>query len=68
MTGPAPKTTQVRDVLKNWRRKNPKYSMAPLIALCDGQLYDQQDPVTLLDTEIVIRCDSQPNFHSGEQD
>ncbi|KAF1788174.1 hypothetical protein GQ600_1671 [Phytophthora cactorum] len=28
--------------------------MAPLIALCDGRLYDQQDPVTLLDTEMVI--------------
>ncbi|KAG6947616.1 hypothetical protein JG687_00015987 [Phytophthora cactorum] len=40
--------------------------MAQLIALCDGQLYDQQDPVTLLDTEIVIRCDSQPNSHPGD--
>ncbi|KAF1779973.1 MULE transposase domain [Phytophthora cactorum] len=45
MTGPAPKAL---------KRKNPKDSMAPLIALCDGRLYDQQDPATLLDTEMVI--------------
>ncbi|KAG6973576.1 hypothetical protein JG688_00003464 [Phytophthora aleatoria] len=49
MAGPAPKSTQVRDFVKNWRRKNPKDSMAPLIALCEGRRYDQQDPVTLLD-------------------
>ncbi|KAG2863097.1 hypothetical protein PC116_g8524 [Phytophthora cactorum] len=47
MTGPAPKSTQMRDFVKQWKRKNPKDSMTPLIALCDGRLYDQQDPVTL---------------------
>ncbi|KAF1783968.1 hypothetical protein GQ600_12624 [Phytophthora cactorum] len=66
MTGPAPKGTQVRDFVKNWRRKNPKDSMAPLIALCDGRLYDQQDPATLLDIEMVILCDSQPNSQPGD--
>ncbi|KAG2982274.1 hypothetical protein PC123_g21775 [Phytophthora cactorum] len=65
MTGPAPKGTQMRDFVKNWR-KNPKDSMAPLIALCDGRRYDQQDPATLLDTEMVILCDSQPNSHPGD--
>ncbi|KAG6943075.1 hypothetical protein JG687_00018673 [Phytophthora cactorum] len=50
MTGPAPKSTEVRDFVKNWRRKNPKDSMAPLIALCDSRRYDQQDPVTFQDT------------------
>ncbi|KAF1778915.1 hypothetical protein GQ600_22889 [Phytophthora cactorum] len=58
----------VRDFVKNWRRKNPKDSMAPLIALCDSRLYDQQDPVTLQDTEMVILCDSQPNSIPGIQD
>ncbi|KAF1778914.1 hypothetical protein GQ600_4786 [Phytophthora cactorum] len=42
--------------------------MAPLIALCDSRLYDQQDPVTLQDTEMVILCDSQPNSHPGDTD
>ncbi|KAF4136122.1 hypothetical protein GN958_ATG14680 [Phytophthora infestans] len=45
MAGTAPKSTQVSDFVK--RRKNPKDSMAPLIALYHGHLYDQQDLGTL---------------------
>ncbi|KAE8901747.1 hypothetical protein PF003_g14342 [Phytophthora fragariae] len=59
MAGPAPKPTQVSDYVKNWRRKSPKDSMAPLITLCDGRLYDQIDVETLPGTEMVILCDTQ---------
>ncbi|GMF20133.1 unnamed protein product [Phytophthora fragariaefolia] len=59
MAGPAPKHTQVADFVKNWRRRNPKDSMAPLIALCDGRLYDQIDVAAHPDTEMVILCDLQ---------
>ncbi|KAF1783969.1 hypothetical protein GQ600_18935 [Phytophthora cactorum] len=65
MTGPAPKGTQVRDFVKNWRRKNPKDSMAPLIALCDGRLYR---PARSRDTSGHRNgdlCDSQPNSQRG---
>ncbi|OWZ05547.1 hypothetical protein PHMEG_00022348 [Phytophthora megakarya] len=36
ISGPVPKKSQGADFVKNWRRKNPKDSMAPLIALRDG--------------------------------
>eukprot|EP00644_Phytophthora_capsici_P013348 jgi/Phyca11/115962/e_gw1.29.502.1 len=60
MTGPPPTSAEVTDFAKNWRRKNPKDSMAPLIALCDGRLYDQLDLAMLSPTEMIILCDSQP--------
>ncbi|OWY99900.1 hypothetical protein PHMEG_00029020 [Phytophthora megakarya] len=63
LSGPVPKKSQVADFVKNWRRKNPKDSMAPLIALCDGHLYDQIDMdmqfnacVTELPHSIVLMC------------
>jgi hypothetical protein len=49
IAGPAPKYTQVTDFVKNWRRENPRDSMAPMIQLCDGNLYDQLDLESLPD-------------------
>ncbi|KAE9099757.1 hypothetical protein PF007_g15760 [Phytophthora fragariae] len=54
MAGPAPWLSQVTDFVKNWRRKNPKDSMAPMIELCDSRLYDQLDIATLPASAMVI--------------
>ncbi|EGZ21241.1 hypothetical protein PHYSODRAFT_494348, partial [Phytophthora sojae] len=66
IAGPAPQKTQVTDFVKNWRRKTPKNSLAPLISLCDGHLYDQHNLEELPDTEMVILCDSQQASTPGE--
>ncbi|EGZ17427.1 hypothetical protein PHYSODRAFT_500889 [Phytophthora sojae] len=50
---------------QNWRRKNPKGSMAPMIELCDGRLYDQLDIATLPARDMVILCDSQVDSRPG---
>ncbi|ETI57729.1 hypothetical protein F443_00001, partial [Phytophthora nicotianae P1569] len=65
MSGPPPKDQQVVDFVKNWRRKNPKNSMAPMIAICDGHIYDQQNLAALADTTMVILCDTQPAAQPG---
>jgi hypothetical protein len=67
MAGPAPKTTQVADFVKNWRRQHPKDSMAPLIALCEGHLYDQIDVASYADTEMVILCDTQSTQDESDE-
>ncbi|GMF26442.1 unnamed protein product [Phytophthora fragariaefolia] len=60
IAGPAPKDSQVSDFVKNWRCTNPKDSMAALISMCEGRLYEQLDFATLGDRERIILCDSQP--------
>ncbi|KAE9164883.1 hypothetical protein PF004_g29683 [Phytophthora fragariae] len=65
MAGPVPERQQVVDFVKNWRRSNPKNSMAPMIEICDGHLYDQQDVTSLSGRAMIILCDTQPDAESN---
>ncbi|GMF30851.1 unnamed protein product [Phytophthora fragariaefolia] len=65
MEGPLPKDQQVTDFVKTWRRKNPKDQMAPMVEICDGYLYEQQNLSTLSDSAMLIPCDSQPDSRPG---
>ncbi|GMF16466.1 unnamed protein product [Phytophthora fragariaefolia] len=65
MEGPLPKDQLVTDFVKNWRRKNPKDQMAPMVEICDGHLYEQQNLSTLSDSAMLILCDSQPDSRPG---
>ncbi|KAE8885827.1 hypothetical protein PF003_g30068 [Phytophthora fragariae] len=47
MVGPAPTDKQVADFVKNCRRDRPKYSMQPMIELCNAHLYDNMNLETL---------------------
>jgi len=64
--GPAPKDTQVTDFIKTWRRENPRDSMAPMIQLCDGNLYDQLDLESLPERDMMILCDAQRSDLPGQ--
>ncbi|EGZ11654.1 hypothetical protein PHYSODRAFT_515946 [Phytophthora sojae] len=55
MAGPAPTDQQVADFVKTYRRDRPKYSMKPMIELCDAHLYDDK----------VILCDSEGDARPG---
>ncbi|GMF16480.1 unnamed protein product [Phytophthora fragariaefolia] len=65
LEGAAPKETQVTDFVKNWRRDNPRNSMASVIELCDGRLYEQLDFSTMSNRGMIILCDSQPDGRPG---
>jgi hypothetical protein len=57
----------VRDCMVFMIFCDPKDSMAPLIALCEGHLYDQLDVTSHADTAMVILCDAQETpDESGE--
>lgn len=65
MAGLVPERQQVVDYVQNWRRSNPKNSMAPMIVICDGHLYEQQDVTSLSGRAMIILCDTQPDAESN---
>ncbi|KAE8906232.1 hypothetical protein PF010_g361 [Phytophthora fragariae] len=68
LRGLAPKDQQVVDVVKNWRRYNPKKSVAPMIEICNGHLYDLQYMQSLAEDDILILCETQPSVRPGSSD